>query len=259
MPNFGSTQEITVDVGASSAEQSAGGIVVNVVPKEGGNQFSGGFFGSWANNNLQADNFTQRVEDKGLKVVNTLKHVYDINPSFGGPIKRDKVWFYASYRAFVAENYAGGMYYNLNAGDPNKWTYAPDTSRPAFNSQTQYGGSGRVTWQANAKQKFTGYWDQQQRCVCQQVARRNIAPEAANEFWYPMSYLGSVSWTYTATNRMLVQAGVLGAPRGLRVPRSGSPRRPDEEPHSGVRPVHLVAISRRRRTRQAGEFVERHQ
>ena len=172
-----------------------------------GQPVQGGFFGSWANNNLQADNFTQRVQDKGLRVVNTLKQsVYDVNPSFGGPIKRDKVWFYATYRANVAENYAGGMYYNLNAGDPNKWTYEPDLNRPAYNIQTQYGGSGRVTWQANAKQKFTGYWDQQQRCVCQQVAA-NIAPEAANGYWYPLSYLGTVSWTYTATNRMLIQAG----------------------------------------------------
>ena len=130
LPNLGGSQELTVDVAASSAEQSAGGIVVNVVPKEGGNQFTGSFFGSWANRDLQGNNFTTRVQDKGLAVVNSLKHVYDINPSFGGPIKRDKVWFYASYRAFVAENYTGGMYYNLNAGDPNAWTYAPDTTRP---------------------------------------------------------------------------------------------------------------------------------
>ena len=63
-PNFAGTQEITVDVGGSSAEQSAGGIVVNVVPKDGGNRFSGGVLGSWANNNLQADNLTSRVLTK---------------------------------------------------------------------------------------------------------------------------------------------------------------------------------------------------
>lgn len=77
LPNLGSSQEITVDMAASSAEQSAGGIVVNVVPKDGGNQFTGSFFGSWANRDLQGDNFTTRVQDKGLAVVNSLKKVYD--------------------------------------------------------------------------------------------------------------------------------------------------------------------------------------
>jgi iron complex outermembrane receptor protein len=81
MPNMGSAQEVTVDVAAASAEQGPGGVVVNVVPKEGGNDFSGSFFASGANGDLQGDNFSDRVRQRGLRVVNSIKGTYDINPS----------------------------------------------------------------------------------------------------------------------------------------------------------------------------------
>ena len=68
---------------------------------------------------------------------NSLKETYDINPGFGGPLKRDRLWFFATIRRYVMQNYAGGAYYNLNANNPNVWTYAPDLSRPAFNSLTR--------------------------------------------------------------------------------------------------------------------------
>jgi hypothetical protein len=82
----------------------------------------------------------------------------------------------------------------------------PDTTQPAFNISTQRSGNGRVTWQANAKNKINAYYDYQVRCVCQQVSA-TMTPEAAPEYWYPLSDLGSITWTFTATNRVLVQAG----------------------------------------------------
>ena len=199
---------MTVDVAAASAEQGPGGVILNIVPKEGGNTFSGSFFASGANGAMQGDNFTQRVKDQGLTRVSSIKGSYDLNPSFGGPIVQNRLWFYASGRAFGYENYVGGMFYNVNADNPDSWTYVADESRPAYNISTQRSANGRVTWQANAKNKFSFYYDHQVRCVCQQVSA-TVAPEAANEYWYPLSNLLSGTWTYTATSRLLVQAGVV--------------------------------------------------
>ena len=206
MPNMSSAQELVVDVGGGSAEQGTGGVMINVVPKDGGNRFSGNAFVAGANGSMQGDNFTQRVKDRGLKVVNSLKRSFDVSGAFGGPIVHDKVWFFASGRTLDSQNYVGGMYYNLNEGLANVWKFAPDVSRPAYNHSTQRAMNGRATWQANAKNKISGYYDRQQRCVCLQVSALT-SPEAAGEFWYPISDLGSVTWTYTASNRLLVQAG----------------------------------------------------
>ncbi len=51
--NAATAQEITFQTGGISAESETGGITMNVVPKEGGNTFTGYFNASYANSSLQ--------------------------------------------------------------------------------------------------------------------------------------------------------------------------------------------------------------
>jgi hypothetical protein len=61
--------------------------------------------------------------------------LYDINPAFGGPIVKNRVWFFGSMRWQESTfNYAGA-FQNKNLGDPTKWNYEPDLSRPARTSR----------------------------------------------------------------------------------------------------------------------------
>jgi hypothetical protein len=57
-PDMGATQEITVDYGGASAEQEASGVQINYVPREGGNRFSGSFFGTYVGSGFQASNYS---------------------------------------------------------------------------------------------------------------------------------------------------------------------------------------------------------
>ena len=107
------------------------------------------------NSSFQGNNYTQDLKDRGLTVPNGLKEVYDINASGGGPIVRDKLWFYASGRWQSNQTYIAGIYENLNAGDPTAWTYAPDLNRQGVYDIDQPGGNGRVTWQATPKNKIS--------------------------------------------------------------------------------------------------------
>ena len=60
--------------------------------------------------------------------------------------------------------YVAGLYVNLNAGDPTKWTLRRRTrANQEIFSLNQDSGNGRVTWQATAKHKITGFYDQQRR------------------------------------------------------------------------------------------------
>ena len=77
------------------AEMPYGGIFTNVVPKEGANRFSGSFFANFANEHLQADNLDDDLRARGLTVVNKTKTLIDVNPSIGGPIWQDSLWFHA--------------------------------------------------------------------------------------------------------------------------------------------------------------------
>ena len=118
-------------------------MVLNVIPKDGGNDYSGEIFVTGATSDFQSDNLTQRVQDAGLSSANSLKDTYDINPSIGGPIAQDKLWFYASGRFTQSRLFAGGTYFNKNAGDPDNFFYEPDFDRQAFHGNWSNSGSTR--------------------------------------------------------------------------------------------------------------------
>jgi hypothetical protein len=105
-------QEMTVDTSAASAEYASGGVRVNLIPREGGNVYSGTVFTSFTNASLQGDNLTEELIARGLERPNTVKKTWEINPGLGGPLKRDKLWFFFSTRYMEDESYVAGMYYN---------------------------------------------------------------------------------------------------------------------------------------------------
>jgi hypothetical protein len=87
-------QDVTYTTGAGSAELETSGLRINSVPKDGGNTFLGTFFAYGQGSSLQADNRS----DAAKPFISTGKIAYDdqINPSFGGPLTKDKLWFYVT-------------------------------------------------------------------------------------------------------------------------------------------------------------------
>ena len=205
LPNMGSTQEVAVDYSAVTAESITGGLQINMVPKTGGNKYSGTLFATGANTAFQGSNTDADLVARGLATPNSLKLQSDVNPGFGGPLKADRAWFYTSARFTNQQNYVGGLFRNLNAGDITKWTYAPNTAEKAVNAARENSVNLRLTWQATAKSKFNFFYDQHWRCQCG-VTSPIISEEAANHIHYPISDLKSVSYTLTPTNKVLVEA-----------------------------------------------------
>ena len=206
--NIAAYQEMAVDVSGISAEQKEGGVRMNLIPKEGGNNFAGLMYFGYANKSMEGDNFTQDLRDRGLRAPNTLKQYRDINPSFGGPIKRDSLWFHATARYNRVGSYAP-ILFNRNAGNPNAWTYEGDTSREAaFNDSNFKGFNGRITWQANPKNKFAVAYDYQDICNCPRSLTAQIAPESnvRNHAILVPKDMVFVDWTSPLTNRMLLEA-----------------------------------------------------
>src|SRR5687767_5343031 len=123
--NDGTVQEISLETGGLGAESEMSGIRTNVIPKEGGNSFKGTFSGAFTNDRLQSDNLTDAFKAAGLLSVNTVHKIYDVNPGVGGPILKDRLWFYLSVRAWSAQQYVAGMFYNKSSVP---WRYEADTA-----------------------------------------------------------------------------------------------------------------------------------
>ena len=115
------------------------------------------------------------------------------------------MWFYASYRNWGAETLPAGTYRNAN---PNGYTFVPDLSQPVHNPLWQISWDGRVTWQMSSKSKLAVYGANEDRCWCGDLASATVSYEASNQFRTPASYFFMGTWSWTASERLLVEVGV---------------------------------------------------
>jgi hypothetical protein len=200
--NQATVQEIAVSTGGAGAEQQMAGLVSNVIPKEGSNRLAGQVYFHYTNEDFLADNLTDELEALGVGATGSIRESWDVNPAVGGPIFRDKLWFFGAYRHWGNEVDAG-VRYNLT---PTGWTYTPDMSRPtaAFRlSDRSY--ALRLTWQAAEKHKISAFFDHAPRKWYNRSASPLISPEASTWSPYRPNYLGQVTWKSPLTNRLLLE------------------------------------------------------
>jgi len=213
--DVGNSEEISFTTSGGLGESETAGLVMNVVPKTGGNTVHGSAFYSGSGKNLQADN-TEGIP--GVAAPTPLTKIYDVNGAIGGPILRDKLWYFATARTQGSTRVNANMFYNLNAGDPTKWLYVggPGISDPGFSDRTWENISGRVTWQVTPRNKFGAYWDEQWVCRKCEGATIGITtpPVASPEAIGPGQTLPlrvpQVTWNSPVTNRLLFDAGFGG-------------------------------------------------
>jgi hypothetical protein len=206
--NVAGSQEVVLTTSGGLGEAETGGVVLNVIPRDGGNTFSGTLFMSGANGAMQGSNYTQELRDAGLRSPAELKKVFEFNPMGGGRIIRDKLWFYATYRELTAENTITGMFFNRNAGDPTKWLVDFDTSRPAFNDRVDRNAVARITWQISPRNKLNvQHSEQYSRGNARSGGNATRTPEAQGMTLYTPGHIQVVSWSSPVTNRMLFEAG----------------------------------------------------
>ena len=215
-------QEMTIDTGSNDAELHAGGVRTNYTLREGGNTFHGVVFGAYAPGKLQGDNLTNSLRSRGLNEPNKIKANWDINPAFGGPILRDKIWFFGAVRYNVTADYVAGLKWNKNTNDPNAWTYEPDESRRVWNEQKQPDEQVRVSWQATPRNKLGGTYYNTSYCFCPTDASLTLSWEAGQRAEYPFQRLVTGDWTLPLTSRMLIEAnGLIYKSESNRIPWNG--------------------------------------
>ena len=195
--NDAAIEEVTFTTGAESAEMQNGGLRINSTPKDGGNRFSGTFFAYGAGSGLQADNRTDAMKTGPAAIAKPgIAYLWQINPSFGGPIMKDKLWFYATYKYEDNKTYvASSAYAN---GD-----------RAYRQSMGNYSGIGRVTWQASSKDKVRFYVEKQFNGEFYNGFNTlpTTTPEASTDAW-GRGWVPQVKWTQTTSNKLLLEAGV---------------------------------------------------
>jgi hypothetical protein len=218
--DIGAAQEINIQLSGALGDSETGGASINIVPRTGGNRFAGSFNttytqDSWFDRNT--DNYRKgcTTEPRGVCVGAVFQSVlfdYDVSGAYGGPIKRDKLWFYANARDQEIRKLPVGIDFwpNLNEG---KWgyNYQPDRSKERVEYQNMWKNvSTRLTYQATQKNKFNIFWDEQDFCQdpCLGVVSVFTSPESWWSVQIKPNRLQQATWTNPLTNKILLEAGL---------------------------------------------------
>ena len=157
--------EVQVTIAGGLADVDRGGPQFNMIPKTGGNTFSGTYFGSFAGEWAQSSNLDDELRSFGFSEGAALIKNWDTNFALGGPIVRDRLWFFSNLRTVGTHQDVPNLYGNVNAGDPNAWTYVRDTSVKVRNANAKRIGSTRLTWQATPRNKLGFSIDYTKNCT----------------------------------------------------------------------------------------------
>jgi hypothetical protein len=195
--------EINLGLGAQSAESSTSGVQINYVPRDGGNRLSVNSNLSFANSSMANENLDDELRGRGLIRVGKLKKSWDYGVGVGGPIKQDKLWFYAAPRWWGNDTSNPGGFYNATQGTP---FYTPDLNRPADQHIWYWDYAGRVTWQATSNQKITVSDNHEHMCLCTFSASPTLAPEFLVSY-HIRSNLSQATWT-RSSNKLLLKGGM---------------------------------------------------
>jgi hypothetical protein len=200
--------EVVVDLGTmGSAEYSLGGAQVNSIPKSGSNVFSGSMFLAGTSSGLQSDNLDDDLRSQGLTSVNSVKKVYDINGAFGGPLLKNRLWFFAAGRRWGTTTHVANLFADADTTD---FLYTPDLSRPIEPEEDDKGGGGRLTFQASSRDKFTFSYDKQRNFQDQltgQLETGTIKNEA-NQGYCQSHQVLQGTWSRPQSTNLLFDAGV---------------------------------------------------
>jgi hypothetical protein len=142
---------VTFTVSGSMGEVESAVPVMNIIPRSGGNTMSTSGYAAWANGDLQSSNLSDEL--RGLNITpSPLIKGYDVSAPSAGRLTGSHL-FFGTVRSQGGSSYIPSMYYNKNAGDPNRWLYEPDLTRQAFNDKTWRNASARFHHAGHAAQQ----------------------------------------------------------------------------------------------------------
>jgi hypothetical protein len=217
--------EISVAIAGGLGESDIGGPVMNLVPRSGGNEFRGQAFFNNAGDWSRGNNLNDELRAVGLRETPGIIGSYDGSVSYGGPIKRDRLWFFGSYRALDTTSAVQGVVANRNAFDASRWDWVADPSVTARQLQGRESYVARFTAQLSARHRVTFNEEYQTRCEgsplkvggegCNSrgddwvaAGTATVSPEAnPNYFGNTPYHVTQAIWSAPMTSRLLLEAG----------------------------------------------------
>jgi hypothetical protein len=208
-------QEYSFSTNIDSAEVGQPGIRINLIPKDGGNRLSGSVFSTYTRAAWQSSNVDDFLRSQGLTEPPKTIKLWDFNPSVGGPITRDRVWFQTTYQHNGSDTQVANSFFDA---DPSPFVYRADPARPAVNIVRSYSFVQRLTWQGSQKDKVAGHYERQDSKTPyfgSPLLGFNPPPESTLALANPKNDQVGGRWTRTHTSRLLLETSYLWSERNI--------------------------------------------
>jgi hypothetical protein len=199
--DYSSLEEVFLGTSGQSAEMPNPGVQSQFIAKSGGNQFSGEYYLDWYNNALQGanipDEYTASNAFRGSPIrehSNEIDRYYDTAINVGGPIKKDKVWWFGTYRT------------QFNAIQQPNFQFDKTFDTKLWNAV------GKGTYQANQNNKFIGYYQWGQKIQpnrlagCTGCATLNYPDEGPTNRQDSGSWVYKGEWNGTVSEKLYIEA-----------------------------------------------------
>lgn len=199
----GAFQELAFQTVGGTAESQVSGVVVNMIPKDGGNQFNGAGIATYSNESLYSSNYSDDLKARGLLSPSTMQQLWDYNASVGGPLKDRKLWFFGSFRNWGSDKTIADTFSQPGVAEGGKYSYV--------NKLESY--MGRVTAQVSQQHKLSGFysWMPRHRPYINTSAGINASVNYSvngtmkAETLRP--YVTQLKWTSTISSHTLFEGG----------------------------------------------------
>ena len=223
--DINNADELQVLVSGGLGESETGGPLANLVPKSGGNTFSGAAYYAGTSSRFQGNNIDDRLRAAEITAPAAIRQNWDGSGSGGGPIVRDRIWFFGNARSYGNSQVVEGAHPNAHAGDASQWVYLADNDVEVRRIDVKLDLSARVTGQLTPKNRMSFSHQWQDRCfgsaltsngqACRSrgdnwigMGSATIAPEGGAFYSDDPSTLTQATFTSTLSSKLLVDAAV---------------------------------------------------
>ncbi len=204
--NSSMSQEMVYTTSGAGADAAGGGVRLNMIPRDGGNIISGSLFTGFQNESFQADNITDDLIRRGVRTADGIGKLFNIEGAVGGPIKKDKVWYFASARNFILDTLPANTFYG-QAGTGSNFVAPTPTSEKAVDAQSIRSVQARIVWQMSQKNKLAVYNDRLLKNRGSAMTA-GFDPRTAGIIWNsPIYTTGSIKFTSTLSNTLFFETG----------------------------------------------------
>ena len=194
--DFGTYEEAQITTAAKGADSMNPGVTMNLVVKSGSNTFKGTGSANYQSGDFQSSNITPELLAKGYAPgVNKFTKLQDYYGEVGGPILRDRLWFYASHRDASSGNFIPGF---VRLADREQVEFYTKLQDP----------TAKLTYQITKNNKFEGMFQVGRKWQPYRTASRYVPLESTQnqDSW---SLIGpSFKWQSVLSTRSTFEASL---------------------------------------------------